>query len=44
MTMYLIDKKQCHITCGIFYYRDCAEKKIYNSILAIALITFSACE
>jgi len=42
--MILIMKEIRHIICGIFYCRDFVEKKIYNSILAIALITFSACE
>lgn len=31
-------------TCGIFYCRDYAEKKIYNTSLSIALITFGECE
>lgn len=42
--MILIMKEIRHIICGIFYCRDYAEKKIYNTSLAIALITFGACE
>ena len=42
--MILIMKETHHITGGIFYYQDSAEKKIYDTILAIALITFGACE